>query len=84
MTDEYPIQADHTIDASGLACPLPLLKLKLGLRELAVGQTICVIATDAGSKKDIPVYCELSGNLLLKTQESGERILFWVKRVNKP
>lgn len=52
------------VDARQLACPLPLLKAKQGLRNLAVGELIRVLATDAGSLKDFVSFAQLTGQLL--------------------
>jgi len=52
------------VDARHLACPLPLLKAKQGLRNLAVGELIRVLATDAGSLKDFVSFTHLTGQLL--------------------
>jgi tRNA 2-thiouridine synthesizing protein A len=65
--------ADRLLDARGLDCPLPLLKAKKALRDIAVGQTLQILATDAGSWRDFAVFAEQSGQLLLKaSEEAGE------------
>ena len=58
------------LDATGLDCPLPLLKAKQMLNKLAVGETLRVRATDPGSVRDFRVFCELSGNTLLESFDS--------------
>lgn len=60
---------DVVLDASGLACPMPLLKTKLALARMQSGQTLQVTATDPGSWRDIPAYLELSGNRLLSARQ---------------
>jgi len=52
------------IDARGLACPLPLLKAKQGLNQLAVGECLQLLATDPGSERDIHAYMSLSAHHL--------------------
>ena len=59
------------LDATGLECPLPLLKAKQHLNQLAAGETLHVLATDPGSVRDFRVFCELSGNKMLESSESG-------------
>jgi tRNA 2-thiouridine synthesizing protein A len=59
----YPVTRE--LDARGLRCPLPLLKAKLALRDMAVGQVLRVLATDAGSVRDFQAYAQLSGQELL-------------------
>lgn len=63
--------ADSQLDTRGLACPLPLLKARKALRELAVGQTLEVLATDPGSWRDFAAFAEQSGQLLLEAGESS-------------
>jgi tRNA 2-thiouridine synthesizing protein A len=50
----------QTIDARGLACPLPLLKAKQGLNNLASGERLQVLTTDSASVKDFHVFATLS------------------------
>ncbi len=73
------VVADQVVDAAGLACPLPLLKLKLALKSLNSDQVVKLIATDAGSKTDVPSFCELSDNELIQFVESDNIYYFWVK-----
>ena len=61
--------ANHSLDARGLRCPLPLIKVKLALRELDLGQTLYVQASDPGSAVDIPVYLSKVGHKLLSHGE---------------
>lgn len=63
------ITADLEIDATGLACPLPLLKAKQGLNQLASGQYLRLTATDPGSVRDIRVFAELSPHQLIAFDE---------------
>jgi len=49
------------IDTSGLHCPMPLLKLKMALRNLVDGAVIRLISTDPMSQQDIKRYCEITG-----------------------
>ncbi len=57
------------LDATGLDCPLPLLKAKQMLNKLATGEKLRVRATDSGSVRDFRVFCQLSGNKLLEFSE---------------
>lgn len=58
------------LDASGLRCPLPLLRTKQALMKLSPGQVLEVIATDSGSWRDIPAYIEASRHCLLERTET--------------
>ncbi len=57
------------VDATGLACPMPLLKAKRALNAMQVGQRLRVLATDQGSVRDFRVFAEQSGHLLLESAE---------------
>lgn len=57
------------IDVKGLACPLPLLKAKVALRDLNSGEQLRVLVTDAASVRDFAVYAELSGNRLISSSQ---------------
>lgn len=60
------------VDARGLRCPLPLLKAKQALRDLAEGELLRVLATDAGSWRDFRAYAQLSGQVLVgAAQQDG-------------
>ena len=58
------------VDATGLVCPMPLLKAKRALNAMQLGQRLCVLATDQGSVRDFRVFAEQSGHLLLESTES--------------
>lgn len=67
---------DQELDASGLQCPLPLLKTKLALKALAVGQILLVKTTDSASLDDIPRFIARSDcELVSKDQVEGVGIL---------
>ncbi|WP_053980680.1 sulfurtransferase TusA family protein [Marinagarivorans algicola] len=59
----------YAVDAKGLSCPMPLLKAKLALNRCAVGDTVCVQATDGGSVRDFRAFTELSSHILLRFSE---------------
>ena len=59
-----------TIDAKGQSCPGPLVSLAKAIRDASSGALFELLATDPGSKNDVPSWAELSGNELLETDES--------------
>ncbi|QSP93646.1 sulfurtransferase TusA family protein [Marinobacter salinisoli] len=71
--------ADRTLDASGLQCPMPLLKTKLELNSMEAGQELEVVATDSGSARDIPAFIKLSRHSLVSTAEAGGEYRFVIK-----
>ena len=54
------IQIKDIVDGRGLACPMPLLKTKVALRQVAVGESLYVVATDPNSQADITAFCAQS------------------------
>ncbi len=60
---------DQRLDASGLTCPLPLLKAKQALNRMQSGEILEVLATDPGSVRDFQVFAEQSGHRLLASSE---------------
>jgi len=71
---------DKELDARGLNCPLPILRTKKSLAELAAGQVLKVIATDPGSVKDMQAFAKQTGNDLLSTAEAGGEYMFFLKK----
>lgn len=60
----------QTLDARGLACPLPVLKAKKLLKSLPVGEELIILATDAGAPEDFVVFCENTGDQLIRSIET--------------
>ena len=77
MTDA--LAHDALVDASGLNCPLPLLKAKLELNRLVSGQTLKVIATDAGSQRDFRTFARLAGHELLREENDAGTYCYWLR-----
>jgi len=68
------------LDTLGLACPLPLLKMKLVLNNMQSGECIQVVSSDSGSLKDFHSFCQLSGNRLLKSETQQNSYLFVIEK----
>ena len=71
---------DKELDARGLSCPLPILKTKKSLGELASGQVLKVVATDPGSIKDMQAFANQTGNPLLSSTEENKTYVFYLKK----
>ena len=71
---------DVELDASGLNCPLPLLKAKMELNKLQSGAVLKVIATDAGSQRDFRTFAKLAGHTLLLEEEEAGVYRYWLKK----
>jgi tRNA 2-thiouridine synthesizing protein A len=62
---------EHLLDARGLRCPLPVLKLEKRLETLPAGATLIVLATDPIAKIDIPLYCTQNGYACAMSSENA-------------
>ncbi len=75
-------EADLIVDASGLNCPMPLLKAKQGLGQLQEGQLLMVIATDQGSKRDFDSFINLSTHAMLACRADNDKFIYLIKKGN--
>jgi tRNA 2-thiouridine synthesizing protein A len=71
---------DQELDASGLNCPLPILRAKKALSSMESGQTLLIISTDPGSVKDFEAFSKQTGNALLSSGEEGGKFRFIMRR----
>ena len=74
------IEADRTLDAKGLECPLPLLKAKKAMEALESGQVLEILGTDEGSKVDLPGWCQHTGHVYLGAKEAAGYFRFYIKK----
>ncbi|GEN28670.1 transcriptional regulator [Halovibrio variabilis] len=73
-------QPDTVLDASGLHCPLPLLKAKQALAGLAVGQLLEIRSTDAGSWRDMASFTEQSAHTLEGREQHDNVYIYWIRK----
>ena len=78
MSEE--IKADKVMDLKGLPCPMPVVKISKGIKEVDVGQVVEAISTDPGSLADFPAWARTSGNEILDTVQDNGVIKFYIKR----
>ena len=71
---------DKELDARGLNCPLPILRAKKALTDLASGQVLKIIATDPGSVKDFQAFAKQTGNPLLGSETAEKEFIFFMKK----
>jgi TusA-related sulfurtransferase len=74
------MQIDKEIDTRGLNCPLPILKAKKALAELASGQLLKVIATDPGSIRDFKAFAKQTGNELIDQDHVDDDYIHVLRR----
>ncbi len=73
-------QADREVDARGLNCPLPILRTKKALNDMASGQLIQILATDPASVRDFQAFAKQTGNELVEHGERDGAFYFVMRR----
>ncbi len=74
------IKADKTMDLKGPPCPMPVVKVSKGIKEIQVGQVLEALTTDPGALADFPAWARTSGTEILKTEQGNGTIKFYIKR----
>ena len=68
------------LDVTGLKCPMPLLKAKKALNEMAPAGLLKVLATDPGSERDFETFSRQSGHLLLESTKDGDIFIYILRK----
>jgi tRNA 2-thiouridine synthesizing protein A len=71
---------DKELDTRGLNCPLPILRTKKALSDLASGQVLKVVATDPGAVKDFQTFSKQTGHELLQQGEANREFTFFMRK----
>lgn len=74
------MQFDKELDARGFNCPLPILRAKKALTDMASGQVLKILATDPGSVKDFQAFSKQTGNTLLSSETADTDFIFFMKK----
>ena len=75
-----PKHGESILDATGLKCPIPVLRARKALRDIPQGGVLRVYATDAGAINDFQAYCEATGNELMEWSEEAGFYEFLIRR----
>jgi tRNA 2-thiouridine synthesizing protein A len=70
-----------TVDAKGLSCPMPIIRLSQAMADMAIGQVIKVVATDQSFVPDIAAWCRKTGHELVDLKEGEEEIVALIKKL---
>jgi tRNA 2-thiouridine synthesizing protein A len=70
---------DVEVDAKGMYCPLPIVKLKKATKMMESGQVIRLIATDPGAIRDVPAWAKKTGAEILESNEENGEFTFIIK-----
>jgi tRNA 2-thiouridine synthesizing protein A len=73
---------DKELDTTGLNCPMPVMKTKKMLQSLTAGQVLHLLATDIGTKSDIPALVNKTGDQIVETSEEGGKIHFYIRKAS--
>ena len=71
---------DHTLDALGLLCPLPVLKARKRLSGMASGAVLEMVADDPAAVIDVPHFCAEAGHTLLDQNDADGVLTFIIRR----
>ena len=80
MSEQNRQEITQKLDLKGLACPLPLLKMKLALKQLEPEQLIYVETTDSGSWVDFHKFAEITTNELVSAEKVADDYVFVIKK----
>jgi tRNA 2-thiouridine synthesizing protein A len=75
-----PLKPDHILDATGLLCPEPVMLLHNRIRDMAVGETLQVLATDPSTERDIPRFCTFLGHELLQRERVDDEYRYLLRK----
>ncbi len=75
-----PALIDQRLDARGLSCPLPIVKTATAIKAMASGQTLEVLATDAGATKDFAAWSKSTGNPIVESSTDGGVFRFVIQK----
>lgn len=73
-------KADQVLDCRGLSCPMPILKTKKLMKDLAAGQVLEIQSTDPGTANDLPAFLGRSGDELLGSEAKQGYTSYYVKK----
>lgn len=70
----------HVLDVKGLACPLPVLRARKAMKQVATGEVLEVIATDPGAVEDFKTFCEVTGHELVDSAAADGVFTFLIRK----
>jgi len=74
------LKPDKTLDAIGMHCPLPILRISKKIQAMEAEKVLLIIADDTDFKADVEAWCKTTGNELLKVEERDGEINAWIKK----
>ena len=74
------MEFDKELDTRGLNCPLPILKAKKALADMASGGVLKIVSTDPGSMRDFQAFARQTGNELVSQASEGDAYIHLLRR----
>jgi len=74
------MKSNMTLDTSGKCCPMPMVETNNAIRKLNSGEVLEIVATDPGTKMDIPSWCDRTGNQLLFSSENDNVFRYFIAK----
>jgi len=74
------IAFNQELDCRGLNCPLPVLKTKKAMDEMAAGDVLKMISTDPGSQNDVTAWAKRTGNEIMSANNEGSNFVYYIKK----
>lgn len=74
------MEANKVLDATGMACPMPIVKTKKAIEEINSGEVLEIHATDKGAESDLTAWAKSGGHELLENTEEDGVFKFWIKK----
>jgi len=73
------MKSDVKLDCTGMVCPQPIVELAKQKRKMEPGQILEIAADDEGAKRDVPAWCEQTGNEFLGSQKEGTFTTYFIR-----
>lgn len=80
MPTPTDIVVSQTLDTRGTLCPLPIIRARQTMDKMASGEVLKILASDPGSKADVPGWSRMSGHTLLHSETQDSTFTFWVEK----
>ena len=72
--------ADQCLDARGLICPEPLIRVRNRIREMRSGEVLSVVATDPSTERDFTDFCRFMGHHLVSRERRGDQYHYLLRK----
>ena len=80
MPTSNDIVVKQTLDTRGTLCPVPIIRARQTMDKMSSGEVLKIVASDPGSKADVPGWARMSGHTLLQSDIQNGLFTFWVRK----